>query len=309
MPDSHDKIVQLAVDALQESGSDTARLFHGRGRRFPGYEHLSIDYFHPVILLTIFEPVGAAWLSDLYHALRDTTDTGQVECIALQERHLSGGPVSVLWGELPRKPCAVENGLRYGIQLGGRQNTGFFLDMAEAREWVSRHSQGRRVLNLFAYTCAFSVVARSAGAKQVVNLDMSASALRQGQQNHQRNGIADGVQFLSHDLFRSWGKLRRLAPFDLIIVDPPSRQPGSFVADRDYRRVVQKLPQLCGDGADVLLCLNSPHLDSEFLRTLVAEHAPELEFRERLPNPTVFADENEELSLKVMHYVYSQEVG
>jgi len=287
---------------LQRAKGDACRLFHGRGRTFAGYEHLSIDYFHPVVLITLFADVEADWLQGLCEKIRLRVQPEGVTAIAVQERHRDGAPLRTIWGELPHKLTALEDGLRYAIQLGGRQNLGFFLDMAVARRWLAERAAGKRVLNLFSYTCAFSVVARAAGAQQVVNLDMSAAALRQGQQNHQRNGILDGAQFLSHDLFKSWGKLRRLAPFELIVVDPPSRQPGSFVADRDYGRVLQKLPALCAPGAELLICLNSPHLETGFLRDLVAEQAAQFELQERLLNPPGFVDENPELSLKVLAY-------
>jgi len=289
---------------LDGASADAARVFHGRGRCFPGFEQITIDYFHPVFLITLFEEYEASFIDELVGSLASLGVSLQVSGIGLQRRYLQSVPLETAWGELPRKLVAREQGLDFGLQLGGRQNLGFFLDMAEARRWLARRAAGKRVLNLFAYTCAFSVVALDAGASQVVNLDMSSAALRQGQQNHQRNRIHSGAQFLGHDLFRSWGKLRRLGPFDLLIVDPPSRQPGSFVADSDYRRVIAKLPALCGAGAELLLCLNSPHLETRFLQELVAEHAPDLSFQERLPNPAAFVDENPELSLKVLSFCY-----
>ena len=316
MSDSSVLVAQVR-DMLQVSGGDACRrlacprdacrrdacrLFHGRGRSYPGLEHVVVDYFHPLILISLFEEVEQTWLAALKQDLVALAEAAAVTCVAVQHRWRQDVPMDVLWGEFPHKLVAREKGLQYGLQLGGRQNLGFFLDMAVARDWLAQRAEGKRVLNLFAYTCAFSVVARRAGARLVVNLDMSSSALRQGQQNHQRNGIFDGARFLAHDLFRSWGKLRRLAPFDLIVVDPPSRQPGSFVAERDYRRVLQKLPDLCAEGAELLLCLNSPHLETNFLRELVSECAPRFEFLERLPNPPAYVDENPELSLKVLSY-------
>ena len=269
----------------------------------PGMEHVSIDYFRPLVLITLFDEYNTAELDSLADRLLSLGE--EVEAVAVQHRDRDGAPVSVLRGEMPRKLVAREAGLSFGLQLGGRQNLGFFLDMAEARSWVRLHADGRNVLNLFAYTCAFSVVAKSAGANRVVNLDMAAAALRQGQQNHQRNGLIGGVQYLSHNLFRSWGKLRKLGPFELIIVDPPSRQPGSFVAEQDYAKVLRRLPELCAAGTDLLLCLNSPHLESGYLRELVEKEAPELEFQQRLPNPPGFADIDREMGLKVLHYSWS----
>jgi 23S rRNA (cytosine1962-C5)-methyltransferase len=303
---SPENLLAQVENNLAGAAGDARRLFHGRGRRFEGLEHVSIDYFHPLVLITLFAEVEQDWLDQLSVDLLALIQPRGLTGLVLQRRNRKDVAVEVLWGELPHKPTAQECGLHYGLQLGGRQNLGFFLDMAMARQWLAERAAGKRVLNLFAYTCAFSVVARAAGARTVVNLDMSASALRQGQQNHQRNGILDGTRFLSHDLFRSWGKLRRLAPFDVLVVDPPSRQPGSFIAEKDYRRVIAKLPGLCADGAELLLCLNSPHLESSFLCELVAEHAPDLEFQERLPNPPQFADENPELSLKVLSYRYNR---
>lgn len=289
---------------LADSGGDACRLLHGRGRCIQGWEQLSIDYFHPLILITVFEEFDATWLAQLTEKLREWSSACNVEAIALQSRHVGNTQLQVLWGKLPRKPVAREAGLDFGLQLEQRQNIGFFLDMAQARHWLRQRSEGKRVLNLFAYTCAFSVVACAGGATRVVNLDMSSAALRLGQQNHQRNGFNAGVSYLAHRLFKSWSKLRRSGPFDIVVVDPPSRQRGSFVAEEDYGKVLSKLPALCAPDADVLLCLNSPHLESSFLTELVAEYAPQLEFRQRLANPQQFVDENVELSLKVLWFNY-----
>ena len=94
----------------------------------------------------------------------------------------------------------------------------------------------------------------------------------------------------------------RSGPYDLIVVDPPSYQKGSFIATKDYARLMRRLPDLLVPGGQVLLCLNAPELGTDFLRGQMAEITPELEFVERLANPAVFADVDEERSLKVMVY-------
>ena len=98
-----------------------------------------------------------------------------------------------------------------------------------ARQWVADHSQNSRVLNLFAYTCSFSVAAIAGGAQQVVNVDMSRSALQRGRENHRLNQLDERRStYLAVELFRSFSKLRKLGPFDLIICDPPGDQGDSF---------------------------------------------------------------------------------
>jgi 23S rRNA (cytosine1962-C5)-methyltransferase len=183
------------------------------------------------------------------------------------------------------------------------QNHGLFLDMAEGRRWVRAHcaaNPGLDVLNLFAYTCAFSVVALQAGARRVVNIDMAHGALGIGQHNHRLNGIADGASFLAHDLFSSWGKVNRLGPYGLVIADPPSYQKGSFVATKDYARLIRRLPDLLLPGGHALLCLNAPELPEAFLHEQLQAQAPQLQVLQRLANPPEFADVSTDRALKVL---------
>ena len=55
------------------------------------------------------------------------------------------------------------------------------------------------------------------------------------------NALDAGATFLPHDLFTTWGKIGRGGPYDLIVVDPPSYQKGSFVATKDYARLMRRL--------------------------------------------------------------------
>ena len=52
------------------------------------------------------------------------------------------------------------------------------------------------------------------------------------------------ASFLTHDIFSTWGKITRSGPYGLVIVDPPSYQKGSFVATKDYARLMRRLPDL-----------------------------------------------------------------
>ncbi len=208
-------------------------------------------------------------------------------------------------GCVPDPHVIGEDGARFRVHLLRGLNHGFFLDMAEGRRWVREHvaaHPGGKVLNLFAYTCAFSVVALQAGARQVTNVDMSGGALGIGKQNHQLNGLASGASFLPHDIFNSWGRITRSGPYDLIILDPPSYQKGSFVADKDYARLIRRLPDLLAPCGHALLCLNSPKLGVGFLQDRMQELAPQLTFVQRLPNPPAFADVSSERALKALVY-------
>jgi 23S rRNA (cytosine1962-C5)-methyltransferase len=108
------------------------------------------------------------------------------------------------------------------------------------------------------------------------------------------------VSFLGHDLFNSWGKLRKDGPYDLIIVDPPSFQKGSFVLTRDYAKIIRRLPDMLSPGGRVLACCNDPALAPAFVIDEMAREAPQLRFVERLENPPEFADVDPDAGLKVL---------
>jgi 23S rRNA (cytosine1962-C5)-methyltransferase len=112
----------------------------------------------------------------------------------------------------------------------------------------------------------------------------------------------EGASFLAHDIFKTWGKITRSGPYDLVIVDPPSYQKGSFIATKDYARLMRRLPELLAPGGHALLCLNAPELGLAFLQDQMHEMAPELAFVQRVANPDTFADVSVERSLKVLVY-------
>ena len=296
--------MQALLEAIAQAqpGPQACRVFHGRGGLHPGCEHLSLDWYAPVWVLTSFAPLQEAALAAVGQALATRMQAlGQPLNWVLQFR-LSGSARSdtrLMAGSVPEAHTVQEQGARYRVHVLRGQNHGLFLDMAAGRQWLRGQASGQRVLNLFAYTCAFSVAALQGGASEVVNLDMAAGALAIGQQNHQLNGLS-GARFLAHDLFSSWGKLKRLGPFDTVVADPPSYQKGSFVASKDYPRLLRRLPELLAPGGQALLCLNAPEIPSAFLTEQVAAQAPALRFVRRLPNPPAFADVDPERALKVL---------
>jgi 23S rRNA (cytosine1962-C5)-methyltransferase len=285
---------------------DAQRIFHGRGGLYPGCEHLALDFYPPVFVLTSFVALADEALAVVHDALAARWQQlmpQQPLNWVYQCRTEGPAQTRLMAGAVPEPHVVTENSARYRVQVLKGQNHGLFLDMAAGRQWVGAHcAQQRdvRVLNLFAYTCAFSVVALRAGARHVQNVDMSHGGLATGQQNHQLNGLTTGTSFLPHDIFSTWGKISRASPFDLIIVDPPSYQKGSFVATKDYARLMRRLPDLLMPGGYALLCLNAPELGCDFLQSQMQELAPSMRFVERLANPAVFADVDGERALKVL---------
>lgn len=306
--------MQALLDAIQRAAptTDACRVFHGRGGLYPGCEQWTLDFFPPVWVLTSFRPADGAQLALIHTALSDQWDKlapGQPLHWVYQCRHSSlpqgHADTRLMAGAVPEPHVVTEAGARYAVHVLRGQNHGLFLDMAEGRRWVREHAAehpGLKVLNLFAYTCAFSVAALQGGARSVLNVDMSHGAIGIGQHNHALNGLQAGARFLAHDIFSTWGKITRSGPYGLVIVDPPSHQKGSFVATKDYARLMRRLPDLLAPGGHALLCLNAPELGVAFLQDQMQALAPELVFQQRLANPAVFADVSADRSLKVLAY-------
>ncbi|WP_234263562.1 class I SAM-dependent methyltransferase [Hydrogenophaga sp. NFH-34] len=301
--------MQALLDAIARAtpGPDAQRLFHGRGGLFPGCEDWALDWFAPVWLLTKFGEATDEETQRIAEALaaRQAQLAPELPLNWVFQRRQPDGPVSrpvttLMAGTVPEPHTVTEDGARYRVQVQRGQNHGLFLDMAEGRRWVRAHAQNAKVLNLFAYTCAFSVAALQGGAREVINIDMAQGALATGQQNHPLNGFTSGAKFLAHDLFSSWGKVTRMGPYDLVVADPPSYQKGSFVANKDWPRLLRRLPDLLKPGGRALLCLNAPEIPEAFLHEHLAAQAPELLIEQRLPNPPAFADASPDRALKVL---------
>jgi 23S rRNA (cytosine1962-C5)-methyltransferase len=203
--------------------------------------------------------------------------------------------------------------LKFHIEFGKAQNSGLFLDMANGRKWLRENSQGKNILNLFAYTCAFSVAATAGGANKVVNIDLSKASLSKGRENHQLNKLAkkEGKQvvFEGVDIFKSNSRIKKHGPYDILVCDPPSFQKGSVNIERDYAKIIRRIPQWMNAGAKLMLCLNSPDLDEDFLKAEVARECPACQFEQKVANPDVFKEAHQGKGLKVLVFNYLPSAG
>lgn len=293
---------------LNNAPNEVRRLFHGRGRCFEGLEQLTCDWVEGQLIVNVFKPVDELFMQALKNGLVALSETEiwvekKGQSIVIQHRYAEGAPSEIILGELDSRPVVTESGLKFQLDIGRNQNFGLFLDMRYGRDWVAKNAKDKNVLNLFAYTCGFSVAAIEADADQVVNVDMSRGSLAKGRDNHILNGHnLNKVKFLAHDIFKSWGKIKRTGPYDLIIIDPPSFQKGSFALTKDYKKILRRLPELITSKGKVLACVNSPQVSCNFLIDSMKEEAPKLTFVQRLNNPPEFLDLDEQASLKVLEF-------
>lgn len=168
---------------------------------------------------------------------------------------------------IPETPFVCkEQGISYYVQLGNRQNAGLFPDTSMLRKWLLENAKDANILNLFSYTCGFSVAAAIGGAKSVVNMDMNSPVLNTGRENHRINNVMHrGIEFHKKNVLKSWPLYKRKGPFDIIICDPPPAQKGGFMTASDYPRLIRRLPEFMAPNGSVILTLNDYRLDESFL--------------------------------------------
>jgi 23S rRNA (cytosine1962-C5)-methyltransferase len=157
-------------------------------------------------------------------------------------------------------PLAItEEGVPYLVRLGDGLSTGIFLDQRGNRVRVREMATGKSVLNLFAYTCAFTVAAARGGATRTVSVDASAAALERGRANLD---LVGGVhhELVAQDAFQ-WIKRARAKGerFGLVILDPPSystTKKRRFVADADYAELAAEALSMVSPGGALLASVN-----------------------------------------------------
>ena len=218
--------------------TDALRLIHGESDGLPG---VVVDRYADVLVLQILSAGAEAWREALVDALVEQTGIQQVyERSDVDVRNLEGLPerTGALRGSAPPDRLVIqENGLDFNVNVCTGQKTGFYIDQRRNRQRVGALVAGRKVLNCFCYTGAFSMYALAGGAANVLSIDSSADALAMAAENLALNGFpAEKATWLEGDVFHELRTLRdRAESFDAIVLDPPKFAPTAAQAERAAR--------------------------------------------------------------------------
>ncbi|GAA5442148.1 ribosomal RNA large subunit methyltransferase I [Microbulbifer sp. NBRC 101763] len=305
------QLLELVESKIAQGGRDSRRLFHGRGRCYEGLEQVCVDSFFPALLVTFFEEYEGE--TELCETLWQLAEPHDYRGIATQRRYQTGAPIEWQCGEPVAAPMAQRDELKFPLTFE-RQNVGFFLDIEPGRTWLEEQVRARaeqgavKMLNLFAFTCAFSAVARAAGDIEIVNVDVNRGVLNRGRENHEVNGLSlNGIQFLQFDALRQFKRFDRRGPFQLGIVDPPTRQKGRFDVSHNYEKLVRQLPACLADEADLLMVINSPRHSEAHFRELILGADRGYEIVTRLAQSPDFPDRDPDAALKMLHVKYRRQ--
>jgi 23S rRNA (cytosine1962-C5)-methyltransferase len=185
-------------------------------------------------------------------------------------------------GEGPDGPFTVrELGLTCELNFGAGYSQGLFIDQREQKAWVMETVRPeQRVLNLFAYTCAFSVIAASRGAV-TTSVDLSRSYLEWGKRNFALNDFDPAAHFFCKGDAAEW--LRRFAAkgrtWHGIVLDPPtfSRNDDGrvFRIGKDFSDLVAASLRVLEPGGWLLCSTNQRGMTEREFLALIRRGAEE----------------------------------
>lgn len=284
---------------LPKKMKESHRLFHGRGKSILELDSFNIDYFYPYVMIILYKELSESDLVKIKEILLDYDS--DISGIVVQKRYLNRPLWECIYGTVEEEFVVKHQGVNYKIEFLKSQNVGLFLDMEQGRDWIFKNANEKCVLNLFSYTGAFSLMALKGGAKKVINLDMSHRSQARAKENHRLNELnLNQVKFLSHDIFKSLGRIKREGPYDLVIIDPPTHQGDHFSVAKDYPKIIKRLVEWTTPDALVLTVLNSPHHDFQYLENLVENNSDAFNFVDKLTAPEHFLETNIEHGLKMI---------
>ena len=207
--------------SLLDEQTSAYRLLYGEGDGIPG---LTVDVYGSFAVIVTYADSLEAVVPWVVRALVELL---KLHGVVRRARVRDGEPprLEVLHGRLPPRDLIVaEHGLRMQVDLFLGQKTGLFLDHRENRRFMGGLCAGKRVLNLFSYTGAFSLYAARAGAASVTSVDLSQPAARAARANFELNGLdPEQHEFLAEDVFEFLERTRQASvTYDVVICDPPS---------------------------------------------------------------------------------------
>ncbi|MFC3121647.1 class I SAM-dependent rRNA methyltransferase [Agaribacter flavus] len=217
--------IALRKEWLAQANTNAYRLVAAESDGLPG---ITVDKYDNIIVIQLLSAGADKHRKKIVNALlahfpdcviHERSD------VAVREKEGLSPVVQTLQGSLPETVIIKENDIKIEVDLINGHKTGFYLDQRKNRQIAGQHCRGKRVLNCFSYTGTFALYALKGGAQEVINLDVSASALNTSKHNISLNfdeNIANRAKHLKVDVFEQLRKYDESGEkFDLIVMDPP----------------------------------------------------------------------------------------
>jgi 23S rRNA (cytosine1962-C5)-methyltransferase len=305
--------VKRAIDLRKlvlPENTNIYRLLHAEGDFLPG---VIIDVYHDTAVVQllvkgtelisqfIFDALNEAGLKHIYLKTKQNTQR-------LEEVELESGWV----GEPRSMPiAAIENGVKFLVDVEKGQKTGFFIDQRENRRILGEYSKGKKVLNTFSYSGGFSLYALASGASLVHSVDSSKEAIDMCDQNVATNFNNAPHASYVQDVFDFMKENKE--DYDIMVLDPPAFAKNAKAvpnASRGYKNLNLIAFKTIKPGGLVFTFSCSQHIDRDLFRKIVfgaaADAGRNLRILKQLTQPedhpiNIFHPEGEYLKGLLLH--------
>ncbi|MFT5681049.1 MAG: 23S rRNA (cytosine1962-C5)-methyltransferase [Myxococcota bacterium] len=255
-----DRIQQARARRALPPDTNAWRLIHGENDDLPG---VRVEVWDTVAVISLDSPSLHGLVDPLVEVL-----TSELELSAVWLHWRGKDPrfdklqSGLIWGPQGEPEIQVQEcGIQFLVDPAAGHDIGLFCDMRPMRQWMAPHWAGRRVLNTFCFTGAFSVAAALGGAVEVISVDLSQPYLDRAKANFTANSLdPDSHTFWAEDTFRALDRLRRKGEqFDVVIADPPSFShgpAGTWSVSKDYKRLVSACLRVLAPGGWLIAATN-----------------------------------------------------
>lgn len=239
------------------------RLFNQDGDNFGG---VTIDRYADFIVFSWYNTFVYQYrdiivkaFQKVYPAVKGGYEKIRFKGLDYESAHIYGQ-------EAPETFTILENGVKYSVFMNDGLMTGIFLDQHEVRDaLINELGLGKRVLNMFSYTAAFSVAAAMGGAIETTSVDLAKRSRELSQAHFEANGLnVTNHHFVVMDVFEyfKYAKRKNLT-FDLIVIDPPSfarNKKQTFSVAKDYHHLISQALEVLSDDGTIIASTNAANL-------------------------------------------------
>ena len=269
--------IKLRSTVVRNS-TDNCRLIYGEADGLPG---LTVDRYNDV-LVTQISCFGMEKIKDMIYAIllrevkgarylyeRNDIDIRKKEHLEMYKGFYTEATDT--------ETVITENDIKLQVNFEDGQKTGYFLDQKHNRWLIQQMTYGKTVMDCFSHTGGFALNAAKGGARKVVAVDVSKTALDQGHRNAVLNGLENIISFKQADVFDYLDTAKR-GEFDMIILDPPAFTKSRRTVDHaynGYKEINLKAMKLLEDGGYLVTCSCSRFMEIENFEKMLKEAAKE----------------------------------
>lgn len=274
-------------EALKADDTTTAyRFFNGEGDGLGG---LTIDVYEEYYVFSWYSEGIFEHQRAIYRAFQQAVPDAKGIYQKFRYKRPDGLLSEFVSGQEAPEPLIIqENGIHYATYLDDGLMTGIFLDQRHVRNsLMEKYSVGRRVLNTFSYTGAFSVAAALGGAVETVSVDLAKRSLPKTEEQFTVNGLSlENHKIRVMDVFDYFKyAVRKKLVFDTIVVDPPSfarSKKRTFSVAKNYTALLEDIIDITSDGGTIIASTNSAAVSTKRFESFINEAFKNKESRYRI---------------------------